>query len=294
MPCTNRSSHRTTLNLHAHIDVEDSDRAPITRTFLKHQSQLHFGGFFVGTVGVQYRLYNNLDRDPDLFTVDRFDPIRQDISAFDTQRHNVERAMFSGFATPHPNLYVGIHGGYLDETMAGFGGEILYRPFDKNFSVGAEGWNATKRIPYLGNMFFTDETNTPESYLVNAWYDMPTRPVSFGLSAGRFLDGDKGVEFKTRWTPKPGWMAEGFVTTTNESDTSLDNRKSRNILAGLRLSMPLGQFKYVPDGSRATIDLMPLARDKAQKIDNPYPLYDLTNPWHSRQIYAYWNEVAGN
>ena len=123
------------------------------------------------------------------------------------------------------------------------------------------------------------------------WYDIPDTFYSLGLSGGRYLDGDIGIETRAIYKPAQGWRIEGFTTLSNENDTTLDN-DSTNLFAGLKVTMPLGQFKRLPDNSRQTLTMAPFARDKGQRIDNPYPLYDITDPWQTRELHKYWNRVT--
>ncbi len=277
--------------IHNHVDAYESDRAPLIRSSLKWRNELNLGQYLMGTMSTRYALGDNLDKDRNLNILNRPDPIRQDVIAFQYQNANLERLMFSGFATPRDNLYIAGHIGYLEEMFAGAGAEILYRLFNEQFAIGAEAWNTIKRIPYNGSIWTTDGDNQQQSYLLNTWYDIPETPLSFGASAGRFLDGDVGIEFKSRWTPKPGWKVEGHTTFTNENDTTLGNDKT-HVFAGLRATMPLGQFKLLPDQSRTELNITPFARDKGQRIDNPYPLYDYTDPWSTRNIRDYWHEIT--
>jgi|GEM_PF-2303121 len=275
-----------------HIDPYDSDRAPLIRSDLIVNNKLHFGGYFLGTLSTRYNLYENLDRDGDLRFLNRPDPVRQDVLAFAKQGLNLNRLMVSGFATPSPDTYIAGHAGFIEENFLGLGGEFLYRPYDTPLSFGAELWGTTKRVPYLGGATTVQSDNRQTSALLNVWYDVPFQPYSVGVSAGRFLDGDTGTQLRARYAPSPGWLIEGYGTYSNEMDTSLDHGKNTNWEFGLRLSMPLGDIKLLPNNSRQTLTLKPFARDKGQRIDNPYPLYDLTNPWQAKNIYAHWGDVV--
>ena len=117
------------------------------------------------------------------------------------------------------------------------------------------------------------------------------RPVSLGFSYGRFLDGDVGGQMQAVYRPATGWSLKGFATLTNQDDRTLDGGNT-NLFAGLKLSMPLGQFKGLPDNSRQTITVAPFARDKGQRIDNPYPLYDLTSAWQMDAITTDWHMIT--
>ncbi len=224
--CNTGITYNNHYIIHNHVDTYESDVTPLIRSSLKWRNELNLGQYLMGTMSTRYALGDNLDKDRNLNILDRPDPIRQDVIAFQYQNVNLERLMLSGLATPRDNLYIAGHIGYLEEMFAGAGAEILYRPFDEQFAIGAEAWNTIKRAPYNGSIWATDNHNRQQSYLLNAWYDLSETPLSFGTSVGRFLDGDIGIELKSRWTPKPGWRVEGVTTFTNENDTTLGNDKN--------------------------------------------------------------------
>jgi hypothetical protein len=86
-------------------------------------------------------------------------------------------------------------------------------------------------------------------------------------------------------------MVDGFIRYSNESDQRLDQQKT-NIFTGIALTMPIGQFRTLPDHSRLITEIKPFGRNKAQRISNQYPLYDLTDPWSTANIYQNWNDIT--
>ena len=280
------------IELKHHIDAHESDHRPLIRSDIVINNRLHLGGYFLGTASMRYNLYDNLNKEPTLRTLPHPNPLRRDVLGFAWQGLNMERLMVSGFATPTSDLYLAGHAGYLEEMFFGLGGEFLYRPYDSAFSIGGELWSTVKRAPYLGGITTLDNNNRQTSALLNLWYDVPFQPYSLGLSAGQFMDNDMGGQLRARYTPKPGWNIEGYGTYSNKENQSLDQSTNTNTEVGLRLSMPLGALKILPTNSRQTFEIKPFARDKGQRLDNPYPLYDLTNPWQARSIYRYWNEIT--
>jgi hypothetical protein len=279
------------IELRHHIDLWDSDESPLYRSDLIVNQRVHFGGYFLGTLGLRVPLKDNFDNDPTLRTLNTFRPVRQDVLGYAWQGISLDRLMLSGFATPIPNFYVAGHTGYLEEMFYGGGGEILYRPYDSAFALGAEFWATQKRSSYIGGAFARDKDHNQTSALINAWYDMPPYPIDVGLSYGRFLDGDVGGQIQSVYRPADGWSLKGFATLSNQDDRTLDN-DTTNLYAGIKLTMPLGQFKGVPVNSRQTLKIAPFARDKGQRIDNPYPLYDLTSAWQMDKIHADWHKIT--
>lgn len=289
-PCRKTMAFDWDVNINHHLDVYDSDENPLLRSDAIVTSRLHFGGYFMGTLGVRLPLYNNLTDEPDLRTLTRTDPIRQDELGFTLQGTGMENMMLSAFATPKPDTYLALHGGYLEEKFFGLGGEFLYRPYDSPFSFGAEIWGTYKRTPYLGDAFDFDTDNMQFSAMANAWYDWPLKPLSLGLSAGRFLDGDLGAEGIVLYRPAAGWRIEGFATFSNGEEQTLSGEDT-SLSAGLRVTMPLGKLAALPANSRQTFNIEPFARDKGQRVHNPYPLYDLTDPWSTQNLYNQWDRL---
>ena len=280
------------IELLHHIDLIDSKESPLYRSDLIVNNRYHFGGYFLGTVSSRYLVSDNLEKESDLRSLYRMDPVRQDVLGHAWQGFNLNRLMLSGFATPAKNLYLGGHAGYLEEAFFGLGGEFLYRPFKSSLSIGGEIWTTTKRIPYLGNVLTLDKNNKQTSALLNIWYDAPRLPLSFGVSAGRFLDGDMGYQLRTRLKPSNGWHLEAHATYSGHTDRTVNKDENTNWIFGARMTMPLGQFKGLPDNSRQTIDLRPFARDHGQRLDNAYPLYDLTDAWQAKEIQKNWNAIT--
>ena len=56
----------------------------------------------------------------------------------DSRSLAINRFQLNYFKSRNKNLYYKLSAGYLESMFAGFGGEILYRPFNSNISVGAE------------------------------------------------------------------------------------------------------------------------------------------------------------
>lgn len=282
------------VNIRHRLDLFDTDQSPLYVADALVRGRLHLGGYFMASLGVKVMLYQNLENDPNLFQVNRNDPIRKDFLAYNFDDLAMDHLLFSGFFTPKPDWYLAGHLGYVDDNFAGLGLETLYRPRTSPFSIGADIWATYKRDIYGGHHLFGYHPDQRQvSALVNGWYDMPDRPISLGLSAGRFLDGDYGIEGRAIYKPAPGWRVEGFAAYSTETDQTLSGDDT-HLFAGIKLTMPLGLLRHVPEHTTQTVAVAPLARDKAQRIHNPYPLYDLTDPWATQNLYRYWGNIAAH
>ena len=48
----------------------------------------------------------------------------------------LQRMQLEYFVSPYKDIFTRFDVGYLEEMFGGIGGEILYRPFDKKYSLG--------------------------------------------------------------------------------------------------------------------------------------------------------------
>lgn len=173
----------------------------------------------------------------------------------------------------------------------GAGGEVLYRPFGKRFAIGLESWLALKRDPNssLNNGFTGDSLLSGH---VNGWYSFPKDALTVQASFGRYLAEDIGGSLSMRKSFKNGAALEGFITVTDNADYDVFGGTT-HAYHGVRLSLPLGNVKYIPEGSAATFDFSPLGRDTGQRIDAPLPLYETTERLSYEHIANHWRDILG-
>jgi hypothetical protein len=188
-----------------------------------------------------------------------------------------------------PSTHIALTGGYLEEMYAGAGGEILYRPFDSPFAIGAEGWYALKRDPAtpLALGLRGDHTWTGH---VNMFYDVPDTDITAYAKIGRFLGGDVGITGGAQTQFENGMKLRGYVTATNSDDKDVFD-SDRNMIAGFQIAVPLGSVKFIPEGSEARVNIANIGRDDGQTLDTPYSLHDVTEPVSYRHLGRNWQEV---
>lgn len=217
-------------------------------------------------------------------------PVRSNVDDFAQQRLAVE-TMFSAFTHSfRPDLHLALLGGYLEEMYGGLGGEILYRPFDSRLAVGAESWLSLKRDPLTAfNLGFNGDRLLTGH--VNLWYDLPLWDMTARLSAGRYLAEDTGATLGLQKHFENGSLLEAFVTMTGLRDADPFGNAA-HAYNGLRLSVPLGGYKYVPRNTDINLKAEPFGRDAGQRLENPLPLYELTQPFTAQHMARNWNGMA--
>ena len=272
------------------LSLAEEDHGALYRTsLLAGMRSLKLFGFLDFGGSVRLNLKDNLGKLPSI-RGRSFLPVRSDVDLFADRRLSVESNYLSFTHSFKPSLHVSLLGGYLEEMYGGVGGEVFYRPFDSRFSIGAETWLALKRDPgtSLNLGFNGDHLLTGH---IKAWYDLPHHDLTLYGRAGRYLAEDFGGTIGVRKEFDNGAKLEGFVTVTDQSDFDLFGGTT-HAYQGIKLSLPLGGFKYAPKNSEVRFSMAPFGRDIGQALENPLPLYEVTQPFSAAHMAQNWGYVV--
>lgn len=272
------------------LSVSEEDSGTLYRSsFIAGGRTPDFYGLIDNFYSLRLNLADNLERLNESRTRAML-PVRSNVDDFAQQRLAVE-TLFSAFTHSfRPDLHLALLGGYLEEMYGGLGGEILYRPFGSRLAVGAESWLALKRDPLTAfNLGFNGDRLLTGH--VNLWYDLPLWDVTARLSAGRYLAEDTGATLGLQKRFENGSLLEAFVTMTGLHDADPFGGAA-HAYNGLRLSVPLGGYKHVPRNTDINVIAAPFGRDAGQRLENPLPLYELTQPFTAQHMARHWNDVT--
>lgn len=271
------------------FSLSERDSGVLYRTALIPSVRRHFRKHFISEQALRINLADSLTGLSD-FKQPGLAPVRGDIKAFSRNRLLLEREYLAGFATIAPDLHIAGSIGYLEEMYGGATAEALYRPFDKPWAVGIEMTEAVKRDPETP-LALGPQGSARFSTFLNGYYAFPESGLTLDTSIGRYLGGDAGGGVGLSNTFDSGATLRAFVTATNKEDVDLYGGRT-NLYTGMSLSLPLGSLPLLPDGSRARVKAAPLGRDTAQRLDNPVPLYEITEPLSYRAVTRHWSELT--
>ncbi len=276
--------------LEQQISLSEEDHGILSRTSLIIEEQRELVGSLATGAALRFDLANNLQH-LNAFRPRAILPVRSDIDNFAQRTISLDRFYLSYLKTIKPDLHVNMTGGYLEEQYGGIGGEILYRPFDKNWAIGAEAWQVIKRDPFttLNQGFTVDHLLTGH---LNAWYKLPNAPeTTLNAKLGRYLAEDIGGTFGVKHTYKNGAKLEGFVTLTDMTDLDVFGGNT-NLHHGIKLSLPLGSLDYIPRNSRIDLIAAPFGRDAGQTLNKPIDLYDMTDAFSLQHMALNWGDIT--
>jgi hypothetical protein len=211
----------------------------------------------------------------------------------------LDRLQLTWFEDYGSGVYTQAYGGYLESMFAGVGGEILYRPFNQNWAIGAEMTAISQRDPesWFGTFDKEIQVNPGDSsrtykvidkgatgfitgYYTPQWDFLNDTLLKVGV--GKFLAGDIGtrVDFSKQF--KSGVIAGAFVSLT---DMTTEEYGEGSYTKGFYVSIPFDLVTVKPSSSRAGFTWLPITRDGGQVLNKQYNLFDQTDarsPWFQR------------
>ena len=192
--------------------------------------------------------------------------VRSDVKDYLRNFNNgiiIGRAQFDYHITPVKNNHLMFSVGLLEEMFSGFGLEYLYFNQSKNYAVGFEIFNVTKRDYELqfGKLDYRNTTGFVNLYYRN--YDYV--PFDAKISYGEYLAGDVGTTFEFSRTYLNGAKFGVFATFT---DVSAENFGEGSFDKGIFFNIPI--YKNFVDYS-----WRPLTKDPGAKLNRKYTLHDL-------------------
>jgi hypothetical protein len=137
--------------------------------------------------------------------------------------------------------------GMIDNQWAGFGGNLLYQPWQSRVSLGLSLAQLTARDPdsWLGLADGIDTsayTDNATVALASVYWASPFYNLDVALHAGRFVHQDTGAKLQIRRTFDNGWQFGIWAARTKHDTNSLAMNNDNSITEtqqGLYLSIPL-------------------------------------------------------
>jgi len=169
--------------------------------------------------------------------------------------------------------------------FAGIGSEFLYRPFNKNYGIGAEIWRVQQRDYDL--MFGLRDYKTTTGH-INLYYIEPRSKIFFAIRGGKFLAKDSGLSFDFSRRFKSGFQLGVFFSRT---DISKREFGEGSFDKGFYFHVPLDIFSTSYNKEMFTWGLKPLTRDGAAPLNHGYYLWGVTEQAHQETFFRDWDDL---
>ncbi|MEN5393760.1 YjbH domain-containing protein [Stenotrophomonas sp. TWI377] len=172
------------------------------------------------------------------------------------------------------------YAGYLEWMYAGVGGELLYRPMDQPWAVGAN-VNWVKQRDFDQHFGLRDYSITTGHATLYYTFDARERIVG-SLSLGRYLAGDYGATVNIARAFDNGVTMGAYATKT---DVSARDFGEGSFDKGIYFSIPFDIVLPRSTRGRGTINWNPLIRDGGAMLSRKYSLYNATGERDERYFY---------
>ena len=172
---------------------------------------------------------------------------------------HIARMQLDYLWSPNKDLYAKISGGMFEPMFGGICAQVLYRPFNGNFSIGADIFHVKQRTFAKRFEFQKYETTTGH---INIGYKF-LKGIESNLSYGRYLAKDDGFTFDLGRRTRSGFKAGIYFTRTNVSaelfgEGSFDK--------GFYFQIPMDLLLNRYTGNYSTFKLSPMTRDGGAKL----------------------------
>ncbi|MDB4816144.1 YjbH domain-containing protein, partial [Gammaproteobacteria bacterium] len=209
--------------------------------------------------------------------------VRSDIQQYlDQGKNHIKRLQLEYLYSPIQNVFFRGDLGYFEEMFGGFGGEILYRPFNKSYALGLSSHKVYQR-DYNQRLGFLDYSNITSH--ISLYRQFPSGVLA-KLSSGEYLAGDKGSTLDISRRFKTGFTLGIFATFTNLSKEEFGEGSFDK---GFYFSIPTKLF--YPDYRSGSISfgLHPLTKDGGAILNHHHTLYGIVGDTGLNSIERDWN-----
>jgi hypothetical protein len=169
-----------------------------------------------------------------------------------------------------PDVFAVARAGYLESMFAGFGGEVLWRPENQRWAIDVDIFDLQERN--FDRLFGLQNYHVMTGH-VSVFYESPWYGFIFGVHAGQYLAGDRGVTVDVTRRFPTGVEVGAFFTKTNVSATKFGEGSFDK---GFIIKIPLGWSLPVSTQNSLDMIIRPVQRDGGQRLEGDNSLYDYT------------------
>ena len=211
--------------------------------------------------------------------------VRSDIQDYLEQgKNNIQRMQLEYFSSPYDDVYLRADLGILEEMFSGFGGEILFRPFEKKTSYGLSMHRVYQRD--YDQRFRLRDYKTTTGHL-SIYRDLPGQ-VNAQILIGKYLAGDKGLTIDLSRRFNTGFTLGVFATKTNLSSEEFGEGSFDK---GFYFSIPVKLFYSDYRSGNISFGLHPLTKDGGALLNQHNSLFSLLGDTNLLSIKRDWKNI---
>jgi Exopolysaccharide biosynthesis protein YbjH len=229
------------------------------------------------------KIAGNLD-DPPPDVPTGLQPVRSDVDLYDANGDPaLEQLFVAQYAYLGGDVYGRISAGYLERMFGGVSAEVLWKPVNRRWALGAEVNYVAQRDTDVGLGFKEYDYRVATGHL--SGYYAFANGLHAQVDVGRYLAGDVGATLMVEREFSNGWRVGAFATKTNVSEEDFG---SGSFDKGIKLEIPFAWGTGQPTRKKATAIIRPFGRDGGQRLDVDGRLYDSIRDYHALGLDEQW------
>lgn len=238
------------------------------------------------TSAAGFNIYNNFD-DLEPRPTSALPHVRSEIVNYLKEgENNLVQLEANYIWSPDDDWYARLSAGIFEEMYGGLAGELLYRPYDQPWAIGAN-LNHVWQRDFDQRFDFLDYDVTTGH--LSLYYELPYYDILSHVSVGRYLAGDEGVTLDFSREFANGVRAGAFATFTNVSSEDFGEGRFDK---GFYLTVPLDLFFGTSSRQQTSFVFKPLTRDGGQKVDDGRPLFGVIQGTDRESVYDSWDRFT--
>lgn len=248
---------------------------------IQNISEIQFSRNLLLSSEINYSIYNNFQNTL-TGPASEMEHVRTDLVEYLKEPSlSIGRMQLDYIWSPYKDVYSKVSAGIFEKMFGGIGGEILYKPFNKNYSLGI-------------NMFYVKQRDYSQKFSFRD-YETTTGHVSFGLnlplniealvSYGRYLAKDDGYTVELARKTKSGFKAGIYFSQTNVSPELFGEGSFDK---GFYFTFPMDIFSKNYVGNYSSFKLSPLTRDGGAMLEYDKDLRGLIYNANYRDFVNSW------
>ena len=197
-------------------------------------------------------------------------------------KNNIQRMQLEYFFSPYKDVFLRADLGLLEEMFAGYGGEILYRPFNKRMAFGLSLHRVKQRD--FDQRFGLQKYENTTGHL-GLYFDLPSQ-INTQILIGEYLAGDKGITLDLSRRFKTGFTLGVFASKTN---LSAEEFGEGSFDKGFYISVPTKLFFSDFRTGNISFGLHPLTKDGAALLNQHNSLMSILGDTNRFSIERDWD-----
>lgn len=227
---------------------------------LNHSSEIQFKRNVLLSTSINYLLsdyFKNTISNPD----SNLPHVRTDlVSYLDQDKPTIEKFQLDYIHSYKKNFFSKFSIGIFEQMYGGFGGQLLYKPFNENFYSGIDLFYVKKRK--FNQLFGYQNYKTLTGHL-NFGYHHQSSGIKIKLSTGRYLAKDNGFTVDLSRESRSGFKTGFFATFTNVPSEEFGEGSFNK---GFYFQIPLDLLSNKHSRNVFDFNLSPLTRDGGAKL----------------------------